>query len=589
MCGIVGQYNYSPLSISLDFWNKMVDLMFRRGPDDRGIWTDSKTCVIGCRRLSIIDPGVKANLPIKSADGKYILGYNGELYNFLELRHELKLRGYTFRTASDSEVVLNALIEWKEAAFDKFNGMFALAFYDINNKQLLLGRDHAGIKPLYYLVDQKGIIFASQYDQIIAHPWARGLPYSKEAVEMYMRLGYIPAPFGLLKNTHMLPPGTWMKVDCNGKQETHRYYSFTQTSTIDKNLSNQDLLELTTVILANSVKRQMISDVPIGSFLSGGIDSPLISALMARELPKKLPTFSIGLENESLDESREILNYAKHLKNKLYMQKLRSKDAESLFEEVLDSTKEPLADEGIFPSLVVSKLARRYVKVALSGEGGDELFWGYYPRQQAILQNNSNRHESLGHKYFSFFSPFSREQFTQCFIDTEWWPKEHKFYNFNTNNPEEIAKNMRQNEFEMYLPFILLKTDRSSMHHSLEVRVPFLDREVIDLASQLSHVSCIDLQEGVGKLPLRRTLQKFIPWQTKIKKGFTMPINEWLRKPLRPFMEESLKSLRGLEILNINQHGIKNLFQRHIEGIEDNGMALWQILLLDHWVKKYLV
>jgi len=294
------------------------------------------------------------------------------------------------------------------------------------------------------------------------------------------------------------------------------------------------------------------------------------------------------LDNPYLDESKEIIEYAKYIQSNSHLSILSDAVALSMFEEVLDSIKEPLADEGIYPSLLVSKLARKYVKVALSGEGADELFWGYYPRHASIIRKDSDKYENTGVRYFSFFSGFTKEQFNNCFKDIDWCPVEQGFFNFNSNDPEENALFMRQYEFEMYLPFILLKTDRSSMYHSLEVRVPFLDREVIDLATQINFKMCIDINREIGKLPLRKLLRKFVPSQTKSKKGFTIPIHEWIRKPLRGIVEESLKDLSGFDCLDINKDAINSMFKNHISGIENNGRALWQLLILDKWVKKHL-
>jgi len=588
MCGIVGQFNYVSTLFPPDLWEKIIAMMHRRGPDDTGLWTDNKHCIFGCKRLSIIDVDPVANLPMRSVDGNYILAYNGELYNFQELRNELKLKGYRFYTKGDSEVVLNSLIEWQESAFNKFNGMFAVAFYDLKNKNILLGRDHAGIKPLYYLLGSQGILFASQYDQILAHPWSKKLTYSKESIELYLRLGYIPPPLALLDNTYMLEAGSWLALDLKGNCKVHKYFNFIQSQDINKGLLKEDILERISVSIIQSVKSQMVSDVAVGSFLSGGIDSPLISAIMAKELRGKLPTFSIGLDNKNLDESEEIITYAKYIGAESHMETLTDNLAESLFTEVLDSIKEPMADEGIFPSLLVSKLARKHVKVVLSGEGGDELFWGYYPRQAPIIRNEANEYNTSGRKYFSFFSSFTERQFKRCFPEIEWLPSKNQIFNFDSTDPNENARFMRQYEFEMYLPFILLKTDRSSMHHSLEVRVPLLDRRVIDLASQIDFNMCIDIGKGIGKMPLRNVLNKFVPRQTKAKKGFTISMDEWIRKPLRGIMEESLQTLRGLEYFNINHKAILELFTNHIKRVENNGMALWQLLILDQWLKRYI-
>jgi asparagine synthase (glutamine-hydrolysing) len=583
MCGICGELTFAPRAPDGGAWDALIDRMWRRGPDDRGRWDDGAHCLLGCRRLAIMDPGPAGHLPMQAPSG-HVLAFNGELYNFRELRAELQARGHRFASRGDTEVALAALVEWGERALERFNGMFALACYDPRARSLLLARDHAGIKPLYWLRHREGVLFASEFTQLMAHPWAAGLPRCAEAVAMYLRLGHIPAPLALLEDTHQLEPGCWIRFGAEGRVERGRYFAFPRRTGAP--LAGGEAVEAVEAAVRAAVRRQMVSDVPVGSFLSGGVDSPLVAACMVEAAGGPVDTFSVGLEDPGLDESAEAARYAALLGTRHHLERLEGDQVLGLLDEVLDATREPLADEGMFPTLLVSRLARRRVKVALSGEGGDELFWGYVPRQDALLRGPARPGVPPGHRYLGFFTDFRRDQFEACFPGLCWWPAGHPFYDFAGGDADETADWMRWNEFTAYLPFILLKTDRASMFHSLEVRVPLLDREVVEVACRVGHRDCVDLAAGVGKLPLRRALRRTVPWQTRAKKGFTVPMDAWVRGPLAGEVHRSLATRRGLEEVEVDGAALDRLFARHVSGEENNGMALWRIFLLDRWTER---
>ena len=285
---------------------RLTCLMIRRGPEDEGTWSDGNHCTFGFRRLSILDLTPAGHQPMLTPDGRFALVMNGEVYNFPELRNQLQQKGYRFRSSGDAEVVLYALAEWGKAALRRFNGMFALAFYDAQEKKLLLGRDPAGIKPLYYLEHPHGLVFASQYDQILAHPWAKNLPYHPGARSLYLRFGYIPAPYAILENTHMLPAGSWLELDAVGRKQQERYFEFPIYREPD--LHGQVAFDAVDAALTDAVKRQMVSDVPLGTFLSGGIDSPLVTAVAQSLGPVPVKAFTIGVEDSLLDESADALH-----------------------------------------------------------------------------------------------------------------------------------------------------------------------------------------------------------------------------------------------------------------------------------------
>ena len=279
MCGIAGELKFQRGRGSDVDWTRISALMARRGPDDDGLWRSNHgECTLVFRRLSILDLSETGHQPMISSDGRYALVFNGEVYNFRELRRQLEAQGRCFRSTGDAEVVMWALAEWGAGALDRFNGMFALAFYDNVERRLLIARDHAGIKPLYYLRSADGIFFASQYDQILNHPWARDLPVSMEALSMYLRLAYVPAPYAMLAGTHMLEPGGWLEVSDEGRVHDGRYYEFQRYQ--PSIFRGEEALEAVNSAIDAAVKRQLVSDVPVASFLSGGVDSPLITAKM---------------------------------------------------------------------------------------------------------------------------------------------------------------------------------------------------------------------------------------------------------------------------------------------------------------------
>lgn len=575
MCGICGRFSIERVPFHAQPWDHLVDTMWRRGPDNRGLLGDDR-CVLGARRLAVMDPRPDAGLPMQAESGRYWLAFNGELYNFRELRKVLTAFGHRFRSTGDSEVVLRALQHWGTGALDRFNGMFALAFYDRLEQSMVLARDHVGIKPLYVLDDSRGVVFASQYDQIMAHPWAGGRPADTDAVAMYLRLGHIPAPRGYLRDAGMLEPGSWLRIDATGRRERVRYHQFSPAAC----RPGQEQVE---EVIAAAVRRQAVSDVAVGSLLSGGVDSPLIASCLGTAGPTPPRTFSVGCEDRDLDESADAAGYAGLIGSEHHVDLLREADVPDLFDEAVAATCEPLADEGILPSLLVARLARESVTVALSGEGGDELFWGYYPRQAALLGRCG---DVRGTDYLPFFTEFTRAQFTECFPGLPFWPDDEPGYRFEVSDPREAGDALRQCEIEMYLPFILLKTDRASMHHSLEVRVPLLDREVMEVARGLRAGDCLDVGRGEGKLPLRRALRRRIGRDTAGKRGFTGPVDRWIRAPLRDHVADSLRSLGGLESVEVDTSRLWRLFDAHVRGEENNGMALWRILMLDQWVAK---
>lgn len=611
MCGICGELRFEAADRGSDLeFERLIDMMVRRGPDDRGVWFDG-ACSLGFRRLAILDLSPASNQPMV-ADGRYAIVFNGELYNFRELRAELEQAGDQFRTSGDTEIVLRSLIRWGKGAFDRFNGMFALGFYDMASQSLLLARDHAGIKPLYALFGREGLFFASQYDQIIAHPWAEGRSVAPGAFGLYLRLGYLPAPYAILDGTEMVEPGSWIEVTTDGKVTRGRYDAFPVYQTPD--LRGEEAYEAVDAAVMAAVRRQMISDVPLGVFLSGGIDSPLVAA-KAVTVAGSLQAFTVGSDDPQLDETMDAKGYGRHLGLTHVVEQYSPAKAIDWLDSVVEACSEPMADASIFPTMLVSSMARRGVTVALSGDGGDELFWGYTARFGPVLKqaegfhlpywlrsgrrvanrflNTSQNYASLrwrtiGDWYRGIHTRQSDPALAKIFIDLPRLPTDFTMFNYDGWQQDETAQWLRWNEMVSHLTRVLLKVDRAAMHHSLEVRVPLLDREVIAVAARIDWASCLQLDSGEGKQPLRRSLARHAPIQNNAKRGFSVPMTQWLRGPLLPLFRE--KVLRRPDLLGFafRPGAMEALLNEHVSGRTDQSRWLWTVLSLAMWGERHL-
>jgi asparagine synthase (glutamine-hydrolysing) len=611
MCGICGSFSSDGLpEQDTSSVIQMTKLMERRGPDDEGFWTDGKHCALGFRRLSILDLSPAGHQPMTTPDGRYTIAYNGEVYNFRELRKQLEQSGVQFRSTGDSEVVLNALALWGKAALDRFNGMFALAFYDRIERRLLLARDHAGIKPLYYLHALHGIVFASQYDQILSHPWSRGLGVSPDALALYLRLGYIPAPYAILKQSHMLEPGAWLEVDVASPIKAGRFFELPVFH--EPELHGEEAYEAVDVAVTRAVRRHLVSDVPVGTFLSGGVDSPLVAAKAKAANNGAVRAFTISTNGDQLDESPDAIAYAREIGMDHVVDAVAPRSVPDMLNDVVGSCGEPFADYSIFPTLQIARVARRHVKVILSGDGGDELFWGYpgrfipvlkdsrafaYPHWVRAIRSGFGRvlgngnsgigYPSIGDWYRARHARVSEHQLHGIFPEAPKWPADCDLFTFSGSETGKAAQWLRWNEFTSHLTMVLLKVDRASMHHSLEVRVPLLDRELIEVAARVDWRSCLDLEAKIGKLPLRKSLARHVHHQTKAKRGFEAPMNAWLGGPLQDIFRECVIKPKDLLGMPINQESLHAMFEAHVAGQSNHTRALWTLLSLALWEQKH--
>lgn len=611
MCGIVGMFTFAG---GVARWRpdieRAMQLMVRRGPDAAGLWSDGNSCLFGFRRLAILDLSDAGNQPMLTRDGRYALVFNGELYNYREIRETLRTRGVVFRSTGDAEVVLCALAEFGEAALESFNGMFALAFYDTAERRLLLARDHAAIKPLYILEHADGLLFASQYDQILSHPWARSQQVDAGALALYLNLGYLPAPYAVLTGSSALEGGSWMSIDARGQTRRGRHFTFPRDRTPD--LFGRDATRAVDDAVHAAVRRQMVSDVPVGVLLSGGIDSPLVAAAMRRTTTATVPAFTLGTHGDEHDESREASRYAGALNLQHIVEHITPDGAVALLEDVVSAYGEPADDYSIFPTALISRVAREHVKVVLSGDGGDDIFWGYPGRMIRPLRGGNPSEKQPG--WFAGIGRLlagpppvgalpSAERISEMqlarnrFVDHDQLraifptlpslPEDFALFRFEGGDVDRLARWVRWNEYTGHLAGVLQKVDRASMYYSLEVRVPLLDREVVDTATRVDWRSAVDLDNEVGKLPLRAALKQHAGFQTPGKRGFEVPMGAWLRGPLRPLVQDLLLSQRELLGLPLDRQALRDVFRRHALRVENSAWLIWRLLSLALWETRH--
>ena len=579
MCGIAGEITAGASPREQD-WAPLVDAMWRRGPDAGHVWSDDR-CVIGCRRLAIMDPGSRADLPLVSPDGRWALGFNGELYGTQSAARALSREGWRFRTRSDSEIALAALALHGVEALRHFNGMYALAVYDADRHELLLARDHAGIKPLYVDLHADGLAFASELETLLTRPGAPPFRLRPEAIEAYLRLGLVPSAVPVTDSIRMLDPGAWLRWSAREGVVQGRHFELSSDA---GDLRGDEADEALESALRSAVRRHLQADVPVGAFLSGGIDSPLIAAIASKVTGGDLETFSLAAEDAELDESADASRYAAAIGTRHRTSMLRGADAVELFETAVEATKEPAADEGILPTLALSQHAKQHVGVALSGEGADELFYGYVQRLRPVLDASPVEPRARAAAFAELYLELDVPAFRRCFPETTFGSAGDSLL---VSAPiAGLPEWVRQHEYERFLPYVLLKTDRASMFHSLEVRVPFLDLEVLDVAARLDPTSCFTSDGALGKLPLRRLLRDRTGLETRAKRGFTAPVDSWVRGPLSGLAVVAADRLAGLEDVDHDPAAIQAMVSDHHAGRVSAGMMIWRLMVLDAWVTK---
>lgn len=591
------------------------ELMARRGPDDAGVWDDGAVCALGFRRLSIIDLSAGGHQPMESGDRQHVLLFNGEIYNYRELRRELEALGCTFRSTSDTEVVLQALVVWGTDALARLNGMFAIAWYRRGDQRLLLARDPVGIKPLSWWWSPQAFVFGSQYDQVIRHRRCDRADVDPQVLGLYLRLGFIPAPYGLHTGTGQVEPGHWLSVRPGEAPTTGSFRSMAVVPPPEERLYGREADEAVARTVEEAVARQMVADVPVGVFLSGGVDSPLVTAAMRDHVDGPLRAFSIGTDDQVSDESAAAGVYAQHFEVDHHLRIITGLDAMALVDDVAQAYTEPFGDYSSFPTLMVSALAAEHGKVVLSGDGGDELFWGYprfakvraarrwfgLPRSARVAAYAATKplpvhrrpargimFPSLGAWYLDAHSGLRDEDLDAFAPDLVAVPASMDLFDLEgLPTDDQLLQWVRQNELRCHLPMVLQKVDRASMFHSLEVRVPLLDLELLDLAARVDPSAALD--GPLGKIVLRKALAQRIPTE-KIpvaKKGFTVPMARWLREDLRPVFEERVLSPDSFPAGAFDRQALRTWFDGHLSGRYDRTRGLWNLLALQLWAERH--
>jgi asparagine synthase (glutamine-hydrolysing) len=644
MCGITGFWQTKRgTKDPREILNEMGAVLAHRGPDDSGIFHDDNTGIgLAFRRLSIIDLSPEGHQPMFSASGRHVIVFNGEVYNFEEIRTELGDRQW--RGHSDTEVILAAVEQWGvESAVKRFVGMFAFSLWDRQEKRLYLVRDRLGIKPLYYGHVEGDFVFASELKAIQEHPGFTA-QIDRDSLALYLRHNYVPSPHCIYKGLYKLPAGSILTLTSrDATPRVERFWSGLEAAraglTSPLLTDDADAVDQLHHLLLNVVGLRMISDVPLGAFLSGGIDSSTVVALMQAQSSRPVKTFTIGFNEDGYNEALHAKKVAEHLgtdHTELYLTPKDGLDVVPLLPSMYD---EPFSDSSQIPIFLVSKLARSRVTVSLSGDGGDELFGGYdrysltkriwnlvrrlprpVRRAAALLlravpsASNSRVHDPLqpfgqkptrkyswgesAHRLASFLPldspeaiyyqmlshwenptevvPGSQEPSTvlECIAESSW--------------PQNIEEVMMLTDLLSYLPDdILTNVDRASMAVSLEARVPLLDHRVVEFAWKLPlHFR---IRKGCTKWILRQILHKYVPPELveRPKMGFAVPIDSWLRGPLREWAEDLL-SVRSLEQHNLlNAYPIRQKWQEHVSGIRNWQRLLWDVLVFQNWFRYY--
>jgi asparagine synthase (glutamine-hydrolysing) len=580
-----------------------------RGPDDRGLWREQDTLLAHCR-LSILDLSPAGHQPMASADGRYVLIYNGEIYNFRELRAEL---GGDWRSDSDSEVILAAYQRWGKAFLQRLRGMFALGIWDRQERALLLARDRLGVKPLYYALHDGALLFASRPGALFAYRPQLPRDIDVDALALYLEAGYFPAPWSLHTAVRKLPAGHLLEFS-GGAARVSRYWDPLGIEPVAawRERPENDLLDELDALLRRSVQARLVSDVPLGAFLSGGIDSSTVVALMAKLATGPVKTFTIGFREPQYDESRHAETVARMLGTEHRQEVLSVDDLLALVPSFHEYFDEPFFDSSAFPALAVSRLARREVTVALGGDGGDELFGGYHyysilqrmapafrlpqalrggaaqviglapSHRTRLLAGTLSEDEPL--KAFRFMRSIAKDFGSVLLPDAQPAADlDQVFAAAVAQMPKALApaeQAMRLDLTHILPEEYLQKTDLSSMSYSLEAREPLLDHELVEWSLKLPLEW--KLRGGKNKYLLRQLAYRYLPREIveRPKQGFGVPIDRWLRGPLRAWARERLEDRRLYERFPLDRARVLELLDLHLSGKRDTHPLLWAILML---------
>lgn len=639
MCGFTGFWSFKAESTKSELLNitqAMNNEIKERGPDSDGLWCDeTRGLAFGFRRLAIVDLSPLGNQPMATKSGRLTIVYNGEIYNALELKSELIHLGCQFRGTSDTEVILAACEVWGVvAACKKFIGMFAFALWDAELGKLFLARDRLGIKPLYWGIRQGILFFGSQPKSFLKHP-NFSPAIDREALTSYFRFNYVPAPMSIFKDIRKSLPGTILTIDDKGHSQETRFWNFqdvVQQEKISKSISVEAIKDELEVLMKDAVKRRMVADVPLGAFLSGGIDSSTVVALMQSQSIQPIKTFSIGFFEQEYNEAQYAAKVAKHLGTEHHELYLTADDCQKIIPDIPNWCDEPFADVSQIPTFLVSKLAREHVTVSLSGDGGDELFAGYnrYQLGKRIWQGleylpiwlrglgargirtlpaahwdqlvrilpQKLRPQLFGDKAYKLADilTLSSSQAFYRSLMSHWKHPEaisnaQEILFFPWDAPKipqlDFVENLQFMDTLTYLPDdILFKVDRASMAVGLEARVPLLDHRLVEYVWRLPME--MKIQKGKTKWILRQILNRYVPNHLieRPKMGFGVPIDRWLCGPLRDWAEQLLSSAQ-LTQAGLDPEPIRQRWQELLSGTRNWQYSVWGVLMFQAWRARW--
>jgi len=598
----------------------MGDALAHRGPDASGTYLSPDGRLgLSHRRLSILDLSPAGAQPMFSADGSLVLSFNGEVYNYREIREELTGLGHAFRGGSDTEVMLASFREWGvEDAVRRFIGMFAFALWDSGTRKLTLVRDRLGIKPIYIARLPGMLLFASELKAFLAYPeFPREV--DRSAIQYFLEFQYVPGPHSIYRNVEKVLPGHIVELGQQGEFTDRLYWDLFDHwgKAGGRKRTEGECEEELSDLLDSSIRYRMISDVPLGAFLSGGIDSSLVVALMRKAASGPVQTFSIGFRESGYDESPHARAVAAHLGTDHREKICTPQEAQALVRRIPDAYDEPFADSSAIPTMLVSEFTRRHVTVSLSGDGGDELFCGY-PRYAWVRRGNVVRgipgflrrplcsllsrvpihkvqrgaesvlYDDPAEMYFHTVGIFERRRLGEivpAVVDDAHLPY---FLTFRDPRSGGIVERAMATDIRTYLvDDILTKVDRASMAYSLEARVPLLDHRIVEFAARLPMDHKV--HGGGTKRLLRKILYRHVPRERidRPKMGFGIPVNRWLRNELRPLLAEYLNKERVRKEGFLRPDGVERIVREHLSGRRDHQYRLWALLVFAMWVERY--
>jgi len=625
MCGIAGIFNLNGEPVSQVILRKMTDAIAHRGPDSEGFYIDS-FIGLGHRRLAIIDLSPAGHQPMATEDGNYIITYNGEVYNFKELRVELESSGHKFRSKTDTEVVLHAYVQWGTECIKRFNGMFAFAIWDRTRQHLVLARDRYGIKPLYYLLVGPTLIFASEQKSITTHPAVRK-EIDLEGLFEYFTFQNIFTDRTLLEGIRIFPAGCIAQIPLGKTTESLnpiRYWDFNFQEPEHPSLEEEYTEELDR-LFRQAVNRQLISDVEVGSYLSGGMDTGSITAIAASQLPY-IKTFTCGFDLHSASglelgyderEKAELMSYL--FKTEHYDMVLKAGDMERILPKLAWHLEEPRVGQS-YPNFYAAQLASKFVKVVLSGTGGDELFGGYPWRYYRAVVNDD--FEQYIDKYYAYWHRLIPNKVVREVFKPVWEEVKHVWtrnifrdvFHVHTNHlnrPEDYVNHSLYFEARTFLHGLLVVEDKLSMAHSLETRIPFLDNDLVDFAMQipvklklrnLGEVARLNENEPGsktlkyfqrtkdGKLILRKVMERYVPPEISggEKHGFSGPDASWFKGESIEYVRRLLYNPNSRIYDFLDRSAVQRLVDEHLEGRENRRLFIWSLLNFEWWLRSFI-